>query len=1116
MPQMLPLAVALFYASVLFLFASWADGDSHPELKSRLRPPAYALALAVYCTSWTYYGAVGSALAGGWSYLPIYLGPILVFIFGHGFLRRLIDAVKADGANSISEFIGGRFSNSQGVAALVTTLALLGSIPYLALQLRSLGTTYALIAGTQVRPITIGLAATMLALFAMIYGTRRYEPGSRNDAILFAVSFESIFKIGALVFAGIIALILLFNAPVGVGADGWSHLAANFAPSRIGIDFFVITSLSMAAIVCLPRQFYVTVIEARSSADISAARWPFVAYMLVTLLIVLPISAVGLTLLPGDDRPDLFVLQLPLSHGWTVAALLIFLGGFSAATAMVLVETIALSTMISNDLIAPFLVRSNRFSGEGDLGQALLTTRRAAIGCIMGAAVAWALGIGDNQRLASIGLVAFAAMAQFSPALVLAVMGGNRDALAAKAGLGAGLVVWIYTLALPQLASAEILDWLEQTPLNPHALFGVDGLSPISHGTFWSLGVNIAAFVLTTMRRVQPGAFPALLRTPSSGAAAVSNITELKALVARFVGPEITAEAFAGVGKSKTVDRSDRRKAERLIASVVGVPSARAVVSSALYGSNLTHEEVARILDDTGQSLRFSKGLLASILENIDQGVSVVDRQLNLVAWNGRYLELFDYPPGMVRVGAPVADLIRYNAERGECGPGEVEAHIERRLNHMRHGQPHSFKRVRPDGRILKTVGGPMPSGGYVMSFTDVTVEEQALAALEMARTELEMRIEERTSELRAANVALAEADEDKTRFLAAASHDLLQPLHAARLFSAALGRDLVGAPVELLGKLDRSILSAETLLRSLLDISKLDAGGVSPEAQPLRLRGMLVELVETMRPLAVEKGLEIRIGPGDASVETDPGLLRSIVQNFLSNAIRYTQSGGVIVGVRHRGSRARIDVIDTGPGIAEEKHKVIFREFERLPNASEGGIGLGLAIVERTARLLDGRISLRSREGRGSRFSIALPLGRPSLAAPSPVPPEQGYSATPLSILVADDDPTNCEALQGWLRRLGHDVKSVTSPAAAMSCQELFDVALIDFNLGGDMDGIELIEALRLNSPTTHFALVTAARESSYAARAQALGISVMRKPLSPLTLELWLRQIETKSAAE
>lgn len=1106
MPAALPLAVIIIYAVCLFAFASWAESHSNARLKQRLRVPAYALALAVYCTSWTYYGAVGSAVADGWSYLPIYLGPILLFVFGHRFLRKLIDAVKSDGANSISEFIGGRFGKSQSVAALVTILALLGSIPYLALQLRSLGTTYTMISGGGSASIAMAVAAVGLALFTMVYGTRRYEAAGRNDAVLFAVGFESLLKLGALLVAGALAIWLLAQSSPDSFPGGLSQLSRNFAPSNIGIDFFVITLLSMAAIICLPRQFYVTVIEAESSGDLTRARWPFVAYMVATLIVVLPISAAGLSLLPPDTRPDLYVLQLPLSQQMNMPTLLIFLGGFSAATAMVLVETIALSTMISNDLVAPYLVRSERLKGEGDLGRALLTTRRLAMAAIMLAALGWALGIADNQRLASIGLVAFAAMAQFAPVLILAVLGSNRDSSAAKAGLITGLIVWIYTLAMPQMLGEYWLGGLRGTLADPNALLGIDGLSPISHGALWSIGANLVAFSLVTMRRVQTGALPSLLRNSYPDAASVSSMDELKSVVARFVGPEAAAEAFTGMSGDAQIDRFNTRKAERLIAGVVGLPSARAFLRSALYGSNLTHEEVSRILDDTGQSLRFSKGLLAATLENIDPGVSVVDRDSNIVAWNSQYLELFEYPPGMVRVGAPVADLIRYNAERGDCGPGEVEAHVEKRLGHMRNGLAHSFERVRPDGRVLKTVGGPMPSGGYVMCFTDVTAEAQALAALERARAELETRVTERTSELQAANDALAEADSEKTRFLAAASHDLLQPIHAARLFAAALGRQIPDAQGDILGKLDRSIESADTLLRALLDISRLDAGGVIPEPKPLQLRSLLVEIAETFAPLVREKGLSIRIGPGDSIVETDAGLLRSIIQNYLSNAIRYTQKGGIIIGVRRRGGMARIDVIDSGPGIPVDKQKQIFREFERLENANEGGIGLGLAIVERTARVLGARISLRSREGRGSRFSISLPRSNvePELTQHAAIREREHVGR--LGILVVDDDPANCEAMESYLLALGHCTLSATSAQGALELQSDFEVALIDFNLGDEEDGLWLIARLREQYPDARYALVTAARPDEYSMRPELANVSVLRKPVSASDLEQWL----------
>lgn len=1113
---MLPLLMALIYACALFAFASWADRSGTTPLMRRLRPSAYTLAIAVYCTSWTFYGAVGSAVSDGWAYLPIYLGPIIVFLFGHRFLSKLIDAFKADGANSLSDFIGGRFGSSRGVATLVTLLALFGSIPYIALQLRSLSSTFEMISGRQAQSATAAFAALGLTIFAMVYGTRRYEPASRNDAVLFAVGFESFLKLGALLVAGGLALVLLFGLDHGQATTGLSKLGENFTQSAIDTDFFIITLLSMAAIFCLPRQFYVTVIEAESADDVIKARWPFLMYLTLTLLVVLPISAAGLALLPADTRPDLFVLQLPLSQAWDLVALIVFLGGFSAATAMVVVETIALSTMVSNDLIAPALLRYPRFAAKEDLSGVLLNARRATIIAIMSAALIWSLAIPPTQQLASIGLVAFAAMAQFAPVLILAVYGGNRDAVAAKAGLTTGLLVWAYTLALPQILSSSVLAALSGTVFDPGALLGINGLSQISHGTLWSLGANIVVFTLVTARRVQTAAFPRLLRDSIAAPGSVATVGALQTVVARFVGNEVAEQNFGALDGDQRVTRAATRKAERLIAGVVGLPSARAFLGSALHGLNLTHAEVSRLLEDTGQSLRFSKGLLAATLENIDPGVSVVDRDLNIVAWNSRYLEMFDYPHEMVYVGAPVADLIRYNAERGECGPGEVDEHVRKRLSHMQNGQPHSFERVRPDGRVLKTVGGPMPSGGYVMCFSDVTNEAQALAEVKKARAHLETRVAERTEELNAANLALAEADAEKTRFLAAASHDLLQPLHAARLFSAAVKREGTSAQLDLLAKLGRSIDSAESLLRALLDISKLDAGGVVPSKTTLQLRPLLMEIAETMAPMARTKDIEIRVGSGDAVVETDAGLLRSIIQNLLSNAVRYTTHGGVVIGVRRRGSQARIDVIDTGPGVPADKQTTIFREFERLPNAGDGGIGLGLAIVDRTARLLDASIGLRSNLGRGSRFSVSLPISTLAVVQAAPAPARIAVPINALVILVVDDDATNCEALRSYLAPLGHRVVTAQTGAAALATLGHYDAALIDFNLGAGMDGLELAQRLREQGRCAHIALVTAARVQEYQMRADALAIKVFVKPVALQDLDDWLARLPLPIAAE
>lgn len=1122
MRGLIPFLAAAGYAAMLFLLAALAERRRTRLDASRLRLPAYALALTVYCSSWTFFGAVGSSVAEGWNYAPIYLGPALLYLLAPRFLRALVREVQAEGASSISDFIGSRFGKSRGVAALVTLLALFGSIPYLALQLRSIGTGYAMIAGPEsvsagnpVMPMMV--AAALLAIFAIAFGTRRYVASSRSEAVLYVIAVESLVKLAALTMVGVFAALLFLHAPAPERLAGMAQFRRIFAPSAIDGDFLVLTLLSMAAVLCLPRQFYVGVIGATRPEDVSGARWPFILYMVVIALVVLPISLAGMAVLPAGIAPDLLVLGLPLAHGAQWLALLAFLGGFSAATGMVVVETIALSTMLSNDLIAPMMLRHRRMSAGADLGRLMLNVRRVGIVAVMGAALGYACMVAESERLAVIGLTAFAAMAQFAPALILAVRRGNRDAAAAKAGLLTGLAVWGYTLFLPELLTRDLLRPLAGTLLDPLGLMGMNGLSPITHGTLWSLGANLFAFALVSARGVRAPLATGFGRNPRIAEA--RTVGDLMDMAARFAGREEVRNAF-GPDRDRTaaIGRRDARLAERLIAGVIGGPSARQIMASALSGARLGVADIARLLDQSAQSLHFSKGLLAATLENIDPGVSVIDRNLRLMAWNSRYLELFDYPPELVYVGAPVADLIRYNAERGECGPGEVDAHVEKRLDHMRRGTVHSFERVRPGGRVLKTVGGPMPDGGYVMCFTDITAEAEARAGLERARAELESRVEQRTQELRDANAQLTRADAEKTRFLAAASHDLLQPIHAARLFTAGLDRQLPENLRPLLGGISGSIEAAESLLRALLDISKLDAGGIQPQPTRFALRPLLLELAELFAPQAAAKGLSIRVGPGDAMVETDRALLHSIVQNFLSNAVRYTVRGGIVLGVRRRGGLARVEVYDSGPGIADQDQRRVFREFERLGNGDDAGIGLGLAIVERTARLLRATVDLRSVEGRGSRFAVALARvdGGAEAAVEEEAAPVGQRRARARRVLVMDDEPEIRAATLLLLRQHGFEARAAESDAQALASAQWADAAFLDFHLGGQGDGLSVIAALRAVNPALACALVTADRSPETARRCREEGIALFLKPASPDALLRWLGEGGVEKAAE
>ena len=1144
MTAWIPLAAALGYTLILFGVA-WRT-ERRTAAPGR-RVATYALSLAVYCTSWTFFGAVGTAAGSGWNYLPIYLGPALLFLLAPRFLQRLIAVAHRAGATSIADFISSRHGKSPGLAALVTALALFSALPYIALQLKSVGMSYAELVASGTRDGDDGVVlavAVALALFAILFGTRRYDVAGRNRGLVVAVAVESAVKLAALCIVGGLAIVLFDAASSDARAGGVARFSAQFDTAQLSPDFITITLLSMAAIVCLPRQFYIGVVEAPDLDIVARARWPFIGYMAITSLVVLPITLGGLTLLGPSATPDLYVLDLPLAGGNRGLALLVFLGGFSAATAMVVVETLALSTMVSNDLIAPLLLRSRmtlfktRIGRGADMGGLLLAARRLTIVAIVGAAYGYYSLVERAETLAAIGLVAFAAVAQFAPSLVGAVLRNGSDPRSARAGLIAGMTLWFYTLVLPSALEGPFQAW---GALDPHALLGLRGMSPLTHGVLWSLGANVVIYAAGQLRaRPFPPLFGSADRAERPGFGAVTSLDALRELTARFVGEEAAREAFADYpvassAEPAAIEPGAARLAERLVASVIGASSARAIIASGLSGTNLGIADVVRLLDETSQSMLFSKGLLAATLENMDSGVSVVDKDLRLLAWNGRYAAMFDYPAQLTRVGTPIAELIRYNALRGECGPGEVDAHVERRLAHMRRREPHVFERARPDGTVLKTVGGPMPGDGYIMSFIDVTAERRAQDALAAANAGLESRVAERTAELIAANAELErtavaletaraqaeEATRDKTRFLAAASHDLLQPLHAARLFCAALGDDLTDGQRPLADGIDQSLGAADRLLRSLLDISQLDAGGVRPDVRLFEIGELLAELANGLRRSAEAKGLNLRIVPSAHWVSTDRTLLRSILQNFAANAIRYTQTGGVVVGCRRRGAQLRIEVWDSGVGIPESEHDCIFEAFQRGSGVTASGqsgggdVGLGLAIARRTARLLGARLNMRSVPGRGSLFAVTVPLAVPEAASAwSPGPRESMRNAPALRgtrVLCVDDDARILDGLAALLGGWQCDMARARSFAEAVTLMSgPIDAALVDYHLGNGAGtgetGLDVVAALRARAPDAAVALVTAEPSAAVARAAALLDAAVLRKPVDPVALQAFL----------
>ena len=808
-----------------------------------------------------------------------------------------------------------------------------------------------------------------------------------------------------------------------------------------------------------------------------------------------------------------------------------------------------------------------------------------------------------------------------------------------------------------------------------------------------SLGINLFCYIFVSqvtsqrvVERIQASLFVDSVETrqtsvnrPWTGATTVG---DLKVLCERFLGAGQVDRAFDDYARraGKPLDDGTRASidviqfTERFLASVLGASSARIVVNSALQGRGIGISDVISIVDEASQVLEFNRALLQATIENINQGISVVDQNLRLVVWNQRYLELFRFPDHIIRVGAPMDRIFRYNAHNGEYGPGDPEEHVQLLLDNIRDGQPHRYVRYRQDGSVLEVQGNPMPGGGFVYTYQDITqqkrIEEalirsenniriytdnvpaliayfdkesrylftnrayeqafsidrnavigrryedvlpvkqaeervpwvqrtlagervsfevsmrvndamrymlvtytphfgdsqsilgffalyqditerrQAEIALKETNETLEERVRERTQALSEANAALrqenrvrAEAEQalrqakqlaedanaSKTRFLAAASHDLLQPLNAARLFTSALMQNVTASDTQrTIGHIDNSLQAAEELLGTLLDISKLDAGALTPRRSHFALADIFRPLRAEFDVMADDRGLDLVVVPTQQWVDSDPQMLRRIVQNFLSNAIRYTQEGRVLLGCRRQGGRLLIEVWDSGPGIPESKLTEIFQEFRRLDQVSrhkesEKGLGLGLSIADRMSRVLDHPIKVRSWEGVGTVFSVSVPIvaaREATVAEQEPSGRRSGNKLAGTRIVCIDNETLILEGMTAMLSGWGCEVFTATSIGGAKSILRNMDgdpdAILADYHLDNEVTGLMALEALseRFTGAVPGI-VITADRTEAVAEEVKRAGYQLLLKPVKPAALRALLTRTLQASRA-
>ena len=1169
------IAVALGYIGLLFLVATYGDRTRRAD---RPRLLIYPLSLAIYCTSWTFFGSVGLASRTGYDFLTIYIGPVVMLALGYPLILRIVRLAKAQNITSIADFIAARYGKHQAVAATVASIAIIGSIPYIALQLKAVSSSLgAILAHTgaatgAIEPALGDLAlfiALTMAAFAMLFGTRHIDAAEHQDGLMLAIATESIIKLIAFVAVGVFVTFVMFDGPWGLFREAMARpdTAKVLTTAPTVSTWVAMTLLSFVAIVLLPRQFHVTVVENRSEGEVRRAAWLFPLYLVLINLFVVPIAIAGLLTFGsvGTDS-DMFVLALPLHAGSDLLGLAAFIGGLSAATAMVIVESVALAIMASNDLVMPLILRrsDNFLARHPDVGAVLLQVRRGAIAVILVLAYLYYRSTGDVQ-LASIGLLSFAAVAQLAPVFFGGLVWRRATARGALAGLIAGIAVWFYTLLLPTFVDSGLFgpDLLTNGPfditaLRPQALFGVD-LPPLAHGVAWSLAVNIIAYVAfsfagapASIEQLQAETFVPAGRAPMTPSFRLwresATVEELIATVSRYLGEERTRSAFASFAATRRLSLDPKREAdfellryaEHLLASGIGAASSRLVLSL-LLRKRMSSRAALKLLDDASAAIHYNREILQSALDHVRQGIAVFDKDLHLVCWNRQFGEILDLPPHDVRVGVNLADLLRINAEDGAFGPGAPDALVRARLSRYASANEPFLERFPERGLVVEVRSDPMPGSGIVTTLTDITPSVAAAEALERANASLEGRVRERTRELERLNAELirakAEADDaniSKTRFLAAASHDILQPLNAARLYVTSLvERQHEGDDRALVGNVDASLEAVEEILAALLDISRLDTGAMKPEIESLRIDALFRQLEVDFTPLARAKGLELKFIASSLTVRSDRRLLRRLLLNLVSNAIKYTPKGRVLIGCRRRGARATIDIYDTGIGIPKSKRQIIFGEFKRLDEGARvaRGLGLGLSIVERIGRMLDHKIELSSEVGRGSHFSVRLPIA-PALAAERAprTPARSAAKLAGLHVLCVDNEPKVLDGMEtlltGWGCRVSKAadlegalklvpqkwepvLREGTSSKDAPEAAESPPLgALVDYHLDRGT-GLEVIAALRARcGPDLPAILITADRDAQVREAARAANVTVLHKPLKPAALRALIGQ--------
>lgn len=1027
-------ALVLVYMGILFVIARW--GESKRGAKYSQSAVVYSLALAVYCTSWTFYGSVGKAATSGILFLAIYLGPTLGALFAWTVLRKCVRLKERFRITSIADAISSRYDKSMALATIATLVAVVGTVPYIALQIKAIDTSFSLIVSesggglsTWIRENHILVIMGATVLFTILFGLRKLDPTERHQGMLLALAAECGIKLIAFLAAGIFVTFFLFDGPVDLFERVEAARASgawNDPPSPSFVTWTTFMILAMSAILFLPRQFHTSVVECSDEKHVRTAQFGLPLFLITINLFVIPIALAGQLMGYPVQQADSYVLRLPLDHGPSWLGMLVFFGGFSAALGMIIVSSITTSIMTTNHFLLPIF---ERVPALRVLRRSLLQCRWVVVALFVSAGYAFSATVGDSYMLVNMGMMSFAAVLQFAPPLLLGLCWRKANRVGATWGLSLGALTWFYTLLLPSFAKSGWIpvEFIELGPLGwaflrPEALFGLEGLDTLSHAVFWSMLFNVGGLVVGS-----------LVHKPKANEEANAEAF-VDALGA-------TSDFRSRSNENATVEVATKRTILQKILSIyMRAEEAEHEVQLCFDRANLTDRDRISVMELADLQQQVEKSL-AGIL-----GASGAGHALEAAG----FFTDAETEALSKELSGLLADL--------RLSPVE----LRRRIDYF---------------QIRESV---------MQEYAD-RLEETV-----QSRTK---ELEQVRDALLAANDGLKEAKEvaetanrSKSAFLANMSHEIRTPMTAILGYADLLADHDPTDQVDhdrCVSTIRRNGEHLLAIINDVLDLSKLEAEKMSVEATWVDPRSLVEDVVDLFRAKAAEKQIEFAAQVDSDAPEcwpTDPTRLRQVLANLVSNSIKFTDSGRVTVRLlREPGSSdlLRFEVEDTGVGMSSEQAKRVFQPFEQADVSTSrrfGGTGLGLTISHRLVELLGGAFSVESAAGQGTTFGFTvgqLEAGEKSdrkpesAAKPTPAEPEP-TDTTPRRVLLVEDGADNRRLIGHLLRKAGHHVElaengveGIDAYRAAVREERPFDLILMDMQMP-ILDGYDATRQLR------------------------------------------------------